>query len=166
MTRVRLTRYGKVTAIGLRCSQQFALRDPRSHPSSTRRRINQSLASELPCQARLQAFAESRRHIKHAAVADQANNIASPIQNGNAVFAHTKMLFHPLADRGLYGLIDVVRQFPPNLNAADVYGDHVTRVSLLSSSRLRCSMRRRVRAPVHRVPSILPEAVVSLPRPG
>src|ERR1700722_19423589 len=163
MTRVRLTRYGKVTAIGL---LEVRVAGPRLHPGSTRGRINQSLAAELPCQARLQAHAESRRHFKHTAVADQANNIASPIQNGNAVFAHNKMFFHSLTELGLYGLIDVVRQFPPNLNATDVYGDHVTRVSLLSSSRLRCSMRRRVRALVHRVPSILPEAVVSLPRPG
>jgi len=88
------------------------LAEPRLHPGSTRRRINQSLASELPRQARLQALAESRRHIKHTAIADQANNIASPIQNGNAVFAHTKMFFHSLAERGLYGLIDVVRQIP------------------------------------------------------
>jgi len=44
------------------------------------------------------------------------------------VFARIKMFFHSLAERGLYGLIDVVRQFPPNLDATDVYGDPVTRV--------------------------------------
>ena len=139
---------------------------PRLHFGSTRRRINQSLASEFPCQARLQALAKSSRYIKHTAVADQANNVASPIQNGSAVLARVKMRFHSLAERGLYGLIDVVRQFPPNLNATDLYGVHVTRVLPVSSSRLRCSMRRRVRAPVHRVPSILPEAVVFLQGPG
>jgi hypothetical protein len=93
-----------------------------------RRRINQSLAAELPCHARLQALAKSSRHIKHTAVAEQANNIASSIQNGSAVFARIKMFFHSPAERGLYGLIDVVRQLPPNLNATDVYGGHVTRV--------------------------------------
>jgi hypothetical protein len=53
---------------------------------------------------------------------------ASPIQNGSAVFARIEMFLYSLAERGLYGLIDVVRQFPPNLNAADVYGGLVTRV--------------------------------------
>ena len=135
-------------------------------PGSTRRRMNQSLATELPCQARFQALAESRRHIKRTAIADQADNIASPIQNGNAVFAHNKMFFHSLTELGLYGLIDVVRQFTPYLNATDLYGGQLTRVSLSSSSRLRGSMPRRVRAPVHRVSSILPEATGSSPKAG
>jgi hypothetical protein len=126
----------------------------------------QILAAELPCQSRLQALAESYGHIKRTAVADQADNIASPVQNGNAVFARLEMLVHSLAERRLDVVVDIVRQFPPNLNATDLYGGHVTRVSLSSNSRLRCSMPRRVRAPVHRVSSILPEAIGSSPKPG
>ena len=109
-------------------------------PGSTRRRMNQSLATELPCQARFQALAESRRHIKRTAIADQADNIASPVQNGSAVFARLEMFVHSLAERRLRVVVDIVRQFPPNLNATDLYGGHVTRVSLSSNSRLRCSM--------------------------
>ena len=135
-------------------------------PGSTRRRMNQSLATELPCQARFQALAESRRHIKRTAIADQADNIASPIQNGNAVFARLEMFVHSLAERRFGLVVNIVRQFPPNLNATDLYGGHPTRVSLSSNSRLRCSMPRRVRAPVHRVSSILPEATGSSPKAG
>src|SRR5271156_787403 len=126
----------------------------------------QILAAELPYQARLQALAKSCGHIKRTAIADQADNIASPIQNGNAVFARLEMFVHSLAKCRLDVVVDIVRQFPPNLNATDLYGGHVTRVSLSSNSRLRCSMPRRARAPAHRVSSILPEAIGSSPKPG
>jgi hypothetical protein len=92
----------------------------------TARRAHQSLAAELPCQACFQALAESRRHIKHTAIAGQADNIASPIQDGNAVFARFEMFVHSLAERRLGVVVDVVRQFPPYLNATDLYGGHVT----------------------------------------
>jgi hypothetical protein len=54
---------------------------------------------------------ETREVRKSYSLADQANNIASPIQNGSAVFARIKMFFNSLAERGLHGLIDVVRQW-------------------------------------------------------
>ena len=155
----KLQRLAFVAARSSSCGSSASTR----FDASTHKQI---LAAELPCQARLQALAKSCAHIKHAAIADQADNIASPIQNGNAVFARLEMFVHSLAECRLDVVVGIVRQFPPNLNATDVYGGHVTRVSLSPNSPLRCSMPRRVRAPVHRVSSILPETIGSSPKPG
>jgi hypothetical protein len=41
-----------------------------------------------------------------SAIADQADNIASPIQNGNAVFACLEMFVHSPAERRLGVVVD------------------------------------------------------------
>lgn len=70
----------------------------------------QILAAELPCQARLQTLVKSCGQIKRTAIADQADNIASPIQNDNPVLARN--VRHWLAERRLCVVVDIDRQFP------------------------------------------------------
>jgi hypothetical protein len=65
----KLQRWVFVAASSSSCGSSASTR----FDASTHKQI---LAAELPCQARLQALAESCGHIKRTAIADQADNIA------------------------------------------------------------------------------------------
>jgi ketosteroid isomerase-like protein len=55
------------------------------------------LAADFPRQGQSQALPESAGQGKYMTIADQANDISSPIKHGSAVLADPEMRLHPLA---------------------------------------------------------------------
>ena len=70
------------------------------------------------------------------------------------MLARLEMILHSLAKSGINRPINVIGQFPPNLNATDFDCTQVTRASLSSSSHHQCSTIRRIPAPKHRASAV------------
>jgi hypothetical protein len=85
-------------------------------------------------QIRTACFAEGRRHFKSSAVANQTHDIACAVMDGGAMFAGFEMRFDPGAQLGLDTVIQIVRDFTPDLNATDL-NSHVIQSVLAHQSR-------------------------------
>lgn len=72
----------------------------------------------------LQAFAKSLWQIKGLAVCDQANHVASAVDDGRAMGAVPEVGRHALPQNGIEIALDVIRDLSPDMNATDLDNCH------------------------------------------
>lgn len=77
---------------------------------------------------RKEALADLRRKIEDAIIGDDLHDILRSVDHRLAVAARFKVRFHSRTQIGIYGVVDVVGNLFPNLDATDFENRHANGV--------------------------------------